>query len=171
MDIVGKETLESMMKDFPGSILFVSHDRYFIKQIADALLVFEGDTVQFFPYGYDDYIEYRDRMNALISEQTIKTPAASAKVQEEAPVQKGKESYNQGKERARLERKIKKLEEKIAEVEAAIEEKKEELAKPEYASSYSKLSEISAEIEEKECELLELMEEWEELDAQQSEMN
>ena len=51
VDIVGKETLESMMKDFPGSILFVSHDRYFIKQIADALLVFEGDTVQFFPYG------------------------------------------------------------------------------------------------------------------------
>lgn len=171
VDIVGKETLESMMKDFPGSILFVSHDRYFIKQIADALLVFEGDTVQFFPYGYEDYIEYRDRMNALISEQTIKTPAESAKVQEEAPVQKGKESYNQGKERARLERKIKKLEEKIASVEEEIEAKKEELAKPEYASSYSKLSEISAEIEEKECELLELMEEWEELDAQQSEMN
>ena len=170
VDIVGKETLESMMKDFPGSILFVSHDRYFIKQIADALLVFEGDTVQFFPYGYDDYVEYRDRMNALISEQTVKTPVA-AKVQEEAPVQKGKESYNQGKERARLERKIKKLEEKIASVEEEIEAKKEELAKPEYASSYSKLSEISAEIEEKEGELLELMEEWEELDAQQSEMN
>lgn len=171
VDIVGKETLESMMRNFPGSILFVSHDRYFIKQIADALLVFEGDTVQFFPYGYDDYIEYRDRMNALISEQTVKTPVASVKVQEEAPVQKGKESYNQGKERARLERKIKKLEERITEVEAAIEEKKEELAKPEYASSYSKLSEISAAIEEKEGELLELMEEWEELDAQQSDMN
>ena len=60
--------------------------------------------------------------------------------------------------------------EKIAEVEAAIEEKKEELAKPEYASSYSKLSEISAEIEEKECELLELMEEWEELSTQLEEL-
>ncbi len=170
VDIVGKETLESMMKDFPGSILFVSHDRYFIKQIADALLVFEGDTVQFFPYGYDDYLEYRDRMNALISEQTVKTPAVQSKT-EDAPIQKGKESYNQGKERARIERKVKKLEEKIALVEAEIEEAKAELERPEYASSYSKLSEISAAIEEKECELLELMEEWEELDAQQNEMN
>ena len=163
VDIIGKETLESMMKEFPGSILFVSHDRYFIKQVADALLVFEGDTVKFFPYGYDDYIAYRDKMNALISEQTVQTSQVTAKVQEEATVQKGKESYNQGKERSRLERKVKKLEEKISKLEEEIEGKKEELAKPEYASSYSKLSEISAEIEEKECELLELMEEWEEL--------
>ena len=110
-------------------------------------------------------------MNAQLSAQTANTAPHSPKVQEDAPVQKGKESYNQGKERAPVARKVKKLEEKIAEVEAEIEAKKEELARPEYASSYSKLSEISAEIEEKECELLELMEEWEELDAQQNEMN
>lgn len=75
-------------------------------------------------------------------------------------VPKGKASYEQGKERSRLDKKMKKLEEQISKLETAIEEKKAELLKPEYASSYSKLGEISAEIENMELELFEVMEEW-----------
>lgn len=70
MDIVGKETLEAMLKDFNGSVLFVSHDRYFVSQIADSLLIFEEDStdpgasdsrnntffqVQYYPYSYEQY--------------------------------------------------------------------------------------------------------------------
>ena len=192
MDIVGKETLESMLKEFPGSVLFVSHDRYFIKQVADALLVFRDDKVLFFQYGYEEYMEKLGEENNN-SQAAVFTISGNGKVagngkasgnakasgsmsgagagsasgstadaaSEPAPIQKGKESYNYGKEKSRLERKLKKLEEQIEKLEALIEEKKEELNRPEYASSYSKLNEISNEIEEKEAELLEVMEEWE----------
>ena len=55
MDIPAKETLESAFKAYTGTMLFVSHDRYFIKQVADAILVFENDKV-YYPFGYDHYI-------------------------------------------------------------------------------------------------------------------
>ena len=56
MDIPAKETLESAFKAYTGTMLFVSHDRYFIKQVADAILVFEIDKVMYYPFGYDHYI-------------------------------------------------------------------------------------------------------------------
>lgn len=56
MDIPAKETLESAFKAYTGSMLFVSHDRYFIKQVADAILVFENDKVMYYQFGYDHYI-------------------------------------------------------------------------------------------------------------------
>lgn len=179
MDIVGKETLESMLKAFPGSVLFVSHDRYFIKQVADALLVFRDDKVLFFQYGYEEYMEKmgeeNDHSEAAVFKISGKAPvngnnAGSPLEGTEAPVQKGKESYNYGKEKSRLEKKLQKLEGQIEKLESLIEEKKEELNRPEYASSYSKLSEISGEIEEKEAELLEVMEEWETTGEQLSQM-
>lgn len=56
MDIPAKEILESAFKAYTGTMLFVSHDRYFIKQVADAILVFENDKVMYYPFGYDHYI-------------------------------------------------------------------------------------------------------------------
>lgn len=56
MDIPAKETLESAFKAYTGTMLFVSHDRYFIKKVADAILVFENDKVMYYPFGYDHYI-------------------------------------------------------------------------------------------------------------------
>lgn len=56
MDIPAKETLESAFKAYTGTMLFVSHDRYFIKQVADAILVFEKDKMMYYPFGYDHYI-------------------------------------------------------------------------------------------------------------------
>ena len=56
MDIPAKETHESAFKAYTGTMLFVSHDRYFIKQVADAILVFENDKVMYYPFGYDHYI-------------------------------------------------------------------------------------------------------------------
>ncbi len=177
MDIIGKESLEAMLKDFPGSVLFVSHDRYFVKQIADALLVFEGDTVTYLPYGYEEYLERKNGTYAASVDQGIyaakEAAAKAAKVEKEPenlPVQKGKESYELGKERSRLEKKVKRLEEQVGKLEALIESKKEEMLLPEYASDYAKLEEISATIEEKEMELLELMEEWESTDQQLQEL-
>lgn len=177
MDIIGKESLESMLKEFPGSVLFVSHDRYFVNQIADALLVFEEGKVSYLPYKYEEYAARKNGTYAASVDQGIykakqaaleaeKKAAEKTKAGAELPAQKGKESYTFGKERSRLEKKVQKLEEQIRTLETLIEEKKAELLLPENASNYAKLEEISAEIEEREMELLAVMEEWENTDHQ-----
>ena len=61
MDIVGKETLESMLKDYRGTLIFVSHDRYFVKKVATQLLVFEDGTTNLYQFGYEQYQEKLDR--------------------------------------------------------------------------------------------------------------
>lgn len=61
MDIVGKETLESMLRDYKGTLIFVSHDRYFVKKVATQLLVFEDGTTNLYQFGYEQYQEKLDR--------------------------------------------------------------------------------------------------------------
>lgn len=61
MDIVGKETLESMLKDYKGTLIFVSHDRYFVKKVATQLLVFEDGTTNLYQFGYEQYQKKLDR--------------------------------------------------------------------------------------------------------------
>lgn len=58
MDVKAKETLESVFKAYTGTMLFVSHDRYFISQLADAILVFEADRVMYYPFGYEHYLNH-----------------------------------------------------------------------------------------------------------------
>ena len=57
MDIQAKETLESAFSAYTGTILFVSHDRYFMKQVADSILIFENQSVMYYPFGYEHYLE------------------------------------------------------------------------------------------------------------------
>ena len=57
MDIQAKETLESAFQAYQGTILFVSHDRYFLRQVADCILIFEHECVMYYPFGYEHYLE------------------------------------------------------------------------------------------------------------------
>ena len=174
MDIVGKETLESMLKDFTGTLIFVSHDRYFVKKVADRLLVFEDGTTHLYQFGYEEYQEKLDReaeedngykkspaaLGGLISQNggnAKNTPAAGETAT-------GKKSYyNPGKERSKLEKKVKKAEEELEAKEEKLEGLKAELLRPEYQSSYSKLTEIQGEIDALEEEIMEDMDNWEKL--------
>jgi len=61
MDIHAKETLESAFQAYTGTILFVSHDRYFVKQVADAILFLEDQAVMYYPFGYDHYLERKKK--------------------------------------------------------------------------------------------------------------
>ena len=178
MDIVGKETLESMLKDFKGTLIFVSHDRYFVKKVATQLLVFEDGTTHLYQFGYEEYQEKLDR-EAAESENEYKgravfggaisvNGAAGSAADEAQPAKKP--YYNPGKERSKLEKKVKKAEEELAVKEEELEKLKEELLRPEYQSSYSKLSEIQAAIDAKEEEIMADMETWEELSSQLEEM-
>ncbi len=163
MDIIGKESLESMLCDFEGSVLFVSHDRYFIKKIADSLLIFENGTVSYLPYGYDEYLERKAKEENKQPDNKI-----IDKINSDTPVKKGKIDYQMAKERARLEKRYLKLEDAISKLEQEIEEKNQQLLDPNLALDYEKLQEISDEIENLEEQLLEVMSEWENVDKQLS---
>lgn len=150
MDIIGKETLEEMLADFTGTLLFVSHDRYFVKRLADKLLVFENGGCNFYEYGYEQYEEAL-RKRVFTEEKA-------------APQKKEKKAYiTPAKEKARIERAIKKAEEKIAALEAEIEEINGELCREENISDYIKLSELEQTLNEKNKFLEEALAEWEQL--------
>ena len=176
MDIVGKETLENMLKDYKGTLIFVSHDRYFVKQVATQLLVFEDGTTNLYKFGYDEYQEKLDKeaaedaggykaamdLGGLISN---KGTAQSTMAQGNSEGAK-KPNINIGKERSKVEKKVKRAEEELAQKEEKLEELKAELLRPEYQSSYSKLTEIQGQIDALEEEIMEDMEVWEELSSQ-----
>lgn len=179
MDIVGKETLESMLKDFTGTLIFVSHDRYFVKKVADTLLVFEDGTTNLYRFGYDEYQEKLDRQLAEEGNAYKGNPIFGGAISQNGSQENtaksandsingtgGKGYYNPGKERSKLEKKVKKVEEELAEKEAALEELKAELLRPEFQSSYSKLTEIQNNIDAMEEEIMGIMETWEELSSE-----
>jgi len=175
MDIIGKETLETMLKDFKGTLIFVSHDRYFVKQVATQLLVFEDGTTNLYKFGYEEYQEkllrdaenedgsYKPTMDlgGLISNKGAGIGGASST---ENAVKKP--NVNIGKERSKVEKKVKRAEEELAAKEEKLEELKAELLRPEFQSSYSKLTEIQGQIDAMEEEIMVAMEEWEELSTQ-----
>ena len=162
MDIVGKETLESMLKDFDGSVIFVSHDRYFVKKVATKVLDFTKDGVAAYNFGYEEYEEKKRG-------KTVETKPVKVEKQEEKPAEKPA-YYNPGKERSKLERKLEKVEEKISLLEEEITKLKDELLNPAISSDFTKLSKIQSDIDEKEEMLLSAMEEWNEADKQLSEL-
>ena len=188
MDIVGKETLESMLKDYSGTLIFVSHDRYFVRKVANRLLVFEDGTTNLYQFGYEEYQQKLDREAEESAGSYRKTPAAlgGAISQNGASIASGRTSgateaekmdgagkktyYNPGKERSKIEKKVKRAEEELAVKEEKLEALKAELLRPEYQSSYSKLTEIQTEIDALEEEIMEDMENWEALSQQLEEL-
>lgn len=160
MDIIGKETLEQMLLNYEGTVLFVSHDRYFVKRIADELLALEDGHVEYYAYGYEEYEEKNAIRQAKYLEEMAFTKATSASDNKESKEEKTK-NYNPGKEESKRRRKLEKLEGEIAASEEEIERLKEELARPENATDYTRLQEIQQKIDEQEEKLLLLMEEWE----------
>ena len=174
MDIVGKETLESMLVDYPGTVIFVSHDRYFVKKVATRLLFMEEDKVRLYEFGYEQYEEEMAAINAeddnagsptkgkVISTQLGGSIDRDTNVYADDPIRSGQQSYLEGKEKSRLEKKKKKLEEQIGKIEQEIDELKEELEDPANASDYVKLQDIQTKIDKSEEHLLELMTEWSE---------
>ena len=168
MDIVGKEALEEMLENYEGSVLFVSHDRYFVNKIADSLLIFKDGETMYFPYGYEAYLEkYGERseyengdMALRLSAEAVKAPKGTENKEEST-----KNYHNPGKEQAKRERRMAKLEELIEINEAKISEYQQEFTNPDYASDYVKLGEIQGNIDALEAENAQYMEEWETLDS------
>lgn len=177
MDIVGKETLENLLKSYEGTVLFVSHDRYFVRRVADKLLELRAEGAAFYPFGYEQYAEERAKRREDSGDQEAafrilpvrggesgdraSVPGGSTSAVSEG--RGGKNYFNPGKEQAKRERRLARLEEKIAACEQRIAGLKEQWASPELAADYVRLNELQQEIDAAEEELEGLMEEYLEL--------
>lgn len=151
MDIISKETLEDILLSYSGTLIFVSHDRYFVKKLADRLITFDGKDAKVWDFGYDEYMlrQPKEEINPETVQKTDK---------------KEKKTYTTPlKEKQKRERALKKAEEKIAELEQKLDQLKAEQQSPENLSDYQKLSELQLQIDECEAQLLEQMEIWEDL--------
>lgn len=152
LDIESREALEKALSNYDGTMLMVSHDRYFINKLADRIIYMTKDGLTNYIGNYDNFIE----KSASVT-QELKTET-----------QKPKNSdYNEQKRQQAEKRKVlnrfSKVEELISELEAEVESINNEMMKPELALDFTKLNELSQTAEDKNNEILELMEEWETL--------
>ena len=145
LDIIGKENLEDLLVSYEGSLVFVSHDRYFINKVADSLLVFEKDKVVYFRGTYKEYLESR--------EDNVSTKVVD-KVKKDKPIKEkslGSRIRNVEKEIDILEKKIKSL--------------NDEIIDEQVKCNYIRIGYLQKEVELIEKELEEKMIEWEELSS------
>lgn len=162
LDLDSKEVLENALIDYPGTILFVSHDRYFINRIATKVLELSRHGSTEYLGDYDYYLEKKleqEELAALALAESAKK-AAQADVLE-------KNSYQQDKESKKLERqrkrKLEEIELRIEELEEEIQDFEQQLCEPDIFQNHEKVLEINIKSEKAKTELEQLMEEWAEL--------
>ena len=149
MDIVGKETLENLLKEYKGTLIFVSHDRYFVNKIADSLLVFEKNGAKYLNCSYDEYIENREEKEELFTIKKVKNK---------------NNEYILNKERNKIKNKIKKLENEINANDLEIKRIEAEMQKEGINTDYVKLNELQEKITALNKQNEEKLIEWEALE-------
>ncbi|MED3866831.1 ABC-F family ATP-binding cassette domain-containing protein [Priestia megaterium] len=160
LDLDSKQVLENALIDYPGTLLFVSHDRYFINRIANKIAELSPEGVEEFLGDYDYYIEKKAEIEEIKELENIKA-------HEERTVKVDKQSYKQDKEQKKLmrqrTRRIEEIETEVNKLEAAQAENEELLCDPEIYQNHEEVSRLNGENEKISSQLSTLMEEWEEL--------
>lgn len=161
LDITSREALERALADYTGTILCVSHDRYFINKLATSVYRMTTDGLTQYQGNYDDYVQ-RTGEEAQVQASQEKRPT-EAKLDFKA--QKELESR-----RRKAATAVRKAEEEVARLEAAIEQVNEELCSPEVSGDFEKAMEVNAKLQKLEAELEQAMEHWEVASAAQEEL-
>ncbi|WP_218010705.1 ABC-F family ATP-binding cassette domain-containing protein [Bacillus cereus] len=162
LDLNSKEILENALIDYPGTLLFVSHDRYFINRVTTTVVELSTEGAQEYLGDYDYYVEKKNEMieRAELEQQESDIPVQKVVAQE-------KLNYLEEKERKKLERqrtrKIEELEQSILELEEEIATLEDQLCLPEIYADYEKASEITTKKQTLQEQLETCMTEWEEL--------
>ena len=154
MDITSKETLENLLLNYAGTIIFVSHDRYFTNKIATKLLIFENSETRIFDGTYNDYAHPSTKVIDKINKQLEKKPKAE-KIEYPIDYDENKDEdpllsmspYLLRKEKSKVENQIKKLEEKSIDAEDHLKQLNLDFVNPEIACDFVKLMDVQAEIE------------------------
>ncbi|MDO5398497.1 MAG: ABC-F type ribosomal protection protein [bacterium] len=150
LDIDSREALEAALRDYDGTMLMVSHDRYFINKLADRIIYMDSDGLTSYNGGYDYYLEH-------------KKEAAEEKSVTEVKNLDYKEQKRLEAQKRKVVNRFKKVEELITEAEEEIEEKTKGFENPEIAMDFVKSAELQKEIDAVNERLEALMSEWEEL--------
>ncbi|HHY0839725.1 MULTISPECIES: ABC-F family ATP-binding cassette domain-containing protein [Bacillus cereus group] len=162
LDLNSKEILENALIDYPGTLLFVSHDRYFINRVTTTVVELSTEGAQEYLGDYDYYVEKKNEMieRAELEQQESDIPVQKVVAQE-------KLNYLEEKERKKLERqrtrKIEELEQSILELEEEIATLEDQLCLPEIYADYEKASEVTTKKQTLQEQLETCMAEWEEL--------
>ena len=151
LDIASREWMEDALSDYEQTLLFVSHDRYFIEKFATRIWALSDGHITDFRGGYSDFCRWRERQESFRQNER-----AAQKKKEPKAEQRKKPVPGNDKAIAKVEREISRLEVRIAELDAEAEEN---------GSDYQKLMELSEQREALENELMELYEKWEELNG------
>lgn len=163
LDMTSKEILENAINNYTGTVLYVSHDRYFINQTAQRILELTNTILINYLGNYDYYEEKREQLTATFAPEVVAQ-------KEKKAVSDNKQDYLERKAEAARIRKLKndisKVEEKIKKYEDRLNELDDLVAAPEIATNSAKLNEISKEQNDISEKLDELMEEWEVLSDQ-----
>ncbi|MDR7002715.1 ABC-F family ATP-binding cassette domain-containing protein [Neobacillus niacini] len=164
LDLDSKEVLENALIDYPGTILFVSHDRYFINRIATKVVELNQDGSKEYLGDYDYFLEKKLEQEEIAALEAATSAAAKKTGQEESSE---KSTYQQDKESKKLERqrkrKLEEIEMKIESLEEQIQGFEEQLCDPEIFQDHEKVLEITELNGKAKAELEHLMEEWAEL--------
>ena len=167
LDIVSKDVLENALNNFPGTVCYVSHDRYFINKTATRILDLTENRLLNYIGNYDYYIEKRE----AVEEAANLTSTEQA--EKPADVSESKKEWIDNKTAQAQKKKIKnalnKCEKEISEIEDKLQSIDEEFSNPENASNVGKLMELQKQKESLEKRLDKLMEDWEELTLQTEE--
>ena len=174
LDIMSREILETALNHYEGTVLYVSHDRYFINRTATRILELSGQTFTNYLGNYDYYLEKKPEIG--ITDSSSAFPPATASVSGNASAKDNisdkKQEWKQRKEEQaairKKERELAKTEERIAFIEERTGQIDEEMAKPEICSNSVKLQELQKEKDSLEEEMMMLMERWEELSEELS---
>ncbi|MDU9695724.1 ABC-F type ribosomal protection protein [Priestia aryabhattai] len=160
LDLDSKQVLENALIDYPGTLLFVSHDRYFINRIANKIAELSPEGVEEFLGDYDYYVEKKAEIEEIKELENVKA-------NEERTVKVDKQSYKQDKEQKKLmrqrTRRIEEIETEVNKLEAAQAANEELLCDPEIYQNHEEVSRLNGENEKISSQLSTLMEEWEEL--------
>ena len=154
LDIASREALENALSNYDGTMLMVSHDRYFINKMADRILYLTPTGLESYIGGYDDFIAKR-KAPEIVQEKKVSTGATDYKEQKRLEAQKRK-----------VLNRFNKVEEEISQVEDMIEQKNNELLAPEVATDYVMASQLTTELDELNTSLETLYTEWEELQTE-----
>lgn len=156
LDLPGKEAVEEAVVKFSGSVIFVSHDRYFLNSAADKIIYLSSDGIEIFDGGFDSYLK-----NIRSSKEEKKTFSEKSEKKEKTVNNSGGyKSKAQRAEQAKRRENIGRLEKLIAAHEKRISELESQLADENVQSDYEKLEELCAELEHVKNELDKSMEEW-----------
>lgn len=150
LDILGKENLEELLTSYKGTILFVSHDRYFINKVADSLLIFDNDKVTYFNGKYNEFLEYK---NKKINNQPTKENIKNKKVSQNNIVQKNKNPL------------IKKIEKEIELKEQKKKEIENMMLEESAYKDYQKMNNLQNNLQILDKEIEEKILEWEKLNS------